>query len=61
MDQNYLAIYRDGSNWSFSWFGNEEEVQDWIDNDALSYSEVEVIEIRAVRTLYKNGFRISKI
>ena len=58
MKRNYLATYRDGINWCFNWFEDEAETLDWIDNDADRYSEVEVVELRVVNVLYKDGFRI---
>jgi hypothetical protein len=58
MENNFLTTYRDGQFWNFQWFSSEEEVLDWIENDAGDYSEVEVVELRVIRTLYKDGFRI---
>ncbi|WP_206459385.1 hypothetical protein [Anaerovorax sp. IOR16] len=51
MEQNYLATYKDGSNWSFSWFMTEEEAREWIENESGSYEEVEVIEIVTIRKI----------
>ena len=58
MSKQFLATYRDGSEWSFLWFEDEEETQDWIDNDASSYSDVEVVELVVTKTLYQDGFRV---
>lgn len=51
----YLATYRDGQDWTFSWFATERAAMDWLNYESDGFEEIDIIELKVVRQLIKDG------